>query len=81
MPTYEVKYPAGRIRVQPMIQEEPDIVTLVVKDAQVREIKEGPRCWCEYPEDQRFKTVFAVPPKGRPVPFEITNCPTCGKAV
>ncbi len=55
--------------------------TLLVKGGFLVEFEQRPKCWCQYPEDQRFKNVFIVPPKGQPIPFQIKNCPTCGKAL
>ncbi len=53
--------------------------SLLVNGEQI--IGEEGKCWCQYPDGNKFRTIFVVPPSGRPIPIYITHCPTCGRRV
>ncbi len=84
MPSYRVRCDRGSTIAIEAPNEGAPITLLngrryILKNAQVREIEEEERCWCQYSPDDRFPTVFVIQPRQEPVRVEIEFCPQCGR--
>ncbi len=78
MRTYEITCPPGSLLE--LKDNGPTMVFHLSLGGSVRELTpETSPCWCQHPPENRFKTVFVVPPKHKPIAFDVEFCPKCGK--